>query len=119
MFGSNPELVASSPVLLLREGRGNFLFYNNVYVDKTHCFPSRPPLEREKRKKEKKEKKEKKKKEKTHRVLPRPPPEGGKRRDASVALVLDLEVEFKMQNLILIRIFRNSSHQYRFRYTNI
>ena len=111
MFGSNPELVASSPVLLLREGRGNFLFYNNVYVDKTHCFPSRPPLEREKRKKEKKEK--------THRVLPRPPPEGGKRRDASVALVLDLEVEFKMQNLILIRIFRNSSHQYRFRYTNI
>ena len=87
------KLTASPPVLLLKEKR--------------------------EKKKRKKKREKKKRKEKTHRVLPRPPPEGGKRRDASVALVLDLEVEFKMQNLILIRIFRNSSHQYRFRYTNI
>ena len=55
---------ATSPVLLLNEGR------------------------------------EKRKKEKTHRVFPRPPLEGGKRRDALVVLVLDLDVEFKIQILI-------------------
>ena len=37
----------------------------------------------------KKEEKKKEKEEKTHRVLPRPPPERGKRRDPSVVLVLD------------------------------
>ena len=69
------------------------IFLFNVYVDKT-------PLERGKRKKKKRKKRKEKKKEKTHRVFPRPPLEGGKRRDASVVLVLDLDVEFKIQILI-------------------
>ena len=94
MFVRFKFLTASFLVLLSRENRGKFAFdiLFNVYVDKT-------PLERGKRKKKKKKRKEKKK-EKTHRVFPRPPLEGGKRRDASVVLVLDLEVESKMQNLI-------------------
>ena len=88
------------------------IFLFNVYVDKT-------PLERGKRKKKKRKKRKEKKKEKTHRVFPRPPLEGGKRRDALVVLVLDLEVELKIQHLKKIRIFRKCAHQYTFRYTNI
>ena len=85
--------------------------------EKTHRVFPRPPLEGGKRRKEKKQKKEKEKK--THRVFPRLPLERGKRRDASVVLVLDLEVELKIQHLKKIRIFRKCAHQYTFRYTNI
>ena len=100
------EHTASSPVLLLKEEKEKRRKQKRKKRKRKKILTASSPIfllneGREKRRKEKREKKrKKKKKEKTHRVFPRPPLEGGKRRDALVVLVLDLDVEFKIQILI-------------------